>query len=271
MLTLTGLHIYPVKSLGGINCQQALVQRRGLQYDRRWMVADPQTGQFVSQREIPKMALLGTAIEPPFLHIFWRDRPSERLSVPLEPSFSELEKVQATVWSQRCAARRVSADADAWLSEMLGQPLSLLQMPDTTRRAADGRYAPSKQYVSFADGFSFLVIGQASLDDLNSRLASPVPMDRFRPNFVFSGGAPFEEDTWSDFTLGNQPFRAVKPCARCVMTTIDQQTADRSAEPLRTLTSFRRSGNKVLFGQNLVWLGEDGADAWVRVGDLLTL
>jgi uncharacterized protein len=129
-------------------------------------------------------------------------------------------------------------------------------MPDTTSRAVDRRYAPEGQMVSFADAYPFLVIGEASLADLNSRLEIPVPMNRFRPNLVFSGGTPFCEDGWRDFNIGDQPFRAVKPCARCIMTTIDQQTTTKNAEPLRTLASYRKQDNKVLFGQNVIWMGK---------------
>ncbi len=142
-------------------------------------------------------------------------------------------------------------------------------MPDTTRRRADGRYAPKGQYVSFADGFSYLIIGQASLDDLNSRLAQPLPMNRFRPNLVFTGGEPFEEDNWSDFQIGSVPFRGVKPCGRCIITTADQETAQRAAEPLKTLATYRKRGNKILFGQDVVWTGE--GEASIRVGDNIRL
>jgi uncharacterized protein len=106
--------------------------------------------------------------------------------------------------------------------------------------------------VSFADAYPFLIIGQSSLDDLNSRMDVKLPMNRFRTNFVFTGGKPFDEDNWKDFMIGNVKFRAVKPCARCVITTTNQETAERSSEPLRTLSTFRKSGNKVLFGMNLV-------------------
>ena len=144
-------------------------------------------------------------------------------------------------------------------------------MPGTTRRWADGRYAPKGQHVSFADGFPFLIIGQASLDDLNSRLEHPLPMNRFRPNFVFTGGMPFEEDTWKEFQISNFQFLCVKPCARCIIPTTDQETATRAAEPLKTLATFRKAGNKIHFGQNVVWLGAGGktitGEVHLRVSD----
>ncbi len=263
-MLLSEIWIYPVKSLGGISLPAATVQRRGLQYDRRWMLIDA-AGQFVTQREIPGMALLGTAIEHPWLVVYSKNDPERRVHIPLELP-EELPKIMVQVWSARCAARLLPTEINDWFSSVLGQELRLVQMPDTTRRAADGRYAPKGQYVSFADGFPFLIIGQASLDELNRRLAEPLPMNRFRPNFVFTGGTGFDEDHWQDFQIGSVPFKVVKPCARCIMTTIDQENALRAQEPLRTLATFRRKGNKILFGQNVVWLGE-GDPMQVQVGD----
>ncbi|MCW5921544.1 MAG: MOSC domain-containing protein [Saprospiraceae bacterium] len=266
MKRLSEIWIYPIKSLGGISLPTAKVQPRGLQYDRRWMLVDG-AGRFVSQRELPHMALLGTSIEPPHLCVFVRENPLEKINVPLEVPINEPEKMRVEVWGDKCWANMLPQEINNWFSEKLKQNLRLVFMPDTTRRWADGRYAPKGQHVSFADGFPFLVIGQSSLDDLNRRLAQPLPMNRFRPNFVFTGGEPFEEDAWADFTIRDVPFRGVKPCGRCVITTTDQTTGIRAAEPLKTLSTFRKVGNKILFGQNAVWVGE--GDAWVRVGDAL--
>lgn len=271
MRTLSEIWIYPIKSLGGIPLTEAKVEPRGLQYDRRWMLVDD-TGRFVSQREIPHMALLGTAVEPPYLTVFWRNNPSEKIQIPLEAPVGDLEKLQVQIWSDKCPARVLPKEINDWFSENLEQNLRLVFMPDTTRRPADGRYAPKGHHVSFADGFPILLIGQATLDDLNSRLAQPLPMNRFRPNFVFTGGQPFEEDTWGQFTISQQQFLCVKPCARCIIPTTDQKTATRAAEPLKTLATFRKVGNKILFGQNVVWLGpaQDGVGERVRVSELIT-
>jgi hypothetical protein len=277
MRTLSEIWIYPIKSLGGIALKEAKVEPRGLQYDRRWMLVDD-AGRFVSQREIPAMALLGTAIEPPHLSVFWKKSPSEKIQIPLEVPASDLEKLEVQIWDDKCPARVLPKEINDWFSENLKQNLRLVLMPETTRRWADGRYAPKGQHVSFADGFPFLLIGQASLDDLNRRLAQRLPMNRFRPNFVFTGGTPFEEDSWKEFQIspsdqasraGNVQFQCVKPCARCIIPTTDQETATRAAEPLKTLATFRQSGHKILFGQNVVWLGE--GEAWVKVGDEITM
>ena len=263
MRTLSEIWIYPVKSLGGIALHEAKLEPRGLQYDRRWMLADD-NGRFVSQREIPQMALLGTAVEPPYLTVFWKKNPAEKIRIPLDIPAGELEHLQVSVWDDLCRAQVLPKEINDWFSDNLKQNLRLVHMPDSTRRRADERYAPPGQPVSFADAFPFLLIGQASLDELNSRLARPLPMNRFRPNFVFTGGEPFEEDTWGEFETGNVKFQCVKPCSRCIIPTTDQETGARAAEPLKTLATFRQAGHKILFGQNVVWLGQE--DMRIRTG-----
>lgn len=265
---LSEIWIYPIKSLGGISLQEAIPERRGLQYDRRWMLVD-ETGRFVSQREIPNMALLGTTIEAPFLSVFWKNKPSEKIQIPLEMDSSELEALEVEVWGDRMLAKVLPANINLWFSTQLTQNLKLVYMDDTTQRPADSRYAPPEHQVSFADGFPYLIIGQESLDDLNRRMEQALPMNRFRPNFVFSGGQAFEEDTWSQFFIADQLFQGVKPCARCSIPTTDQDTGERAMEPLKTLSEYRKKENRILFGQNVIWLGEQ--EFPVRVGDWIRL
>ncbi len=266
MYQLSQIWIYPIKSLGGIGLQSSAVEIRGLQHDRRWMLVDA-SGRFVSQREIAEMALLRTAIGGENLLVFHKDRPSDVLQVPLHVSARDLQATTVRIWDDQCVAALLPEAMNAWFSGVLGQNLRLVLMPDSTRRPADGRYAPKGQYVSFADGYPFLIIGQASLEDLNARLEEPLPMNRFRPNFVFTGGQAYEEDNWSDFQIGNTSFRGVKPCGRCIITTTNQETAQRAAEPLKTLAGYRNFERRICFGQNLVWTGEPGAS--VQVGDTL--
>lgn len=267
-LQITAINIYPVKSLAGIPLSSAVVERRGLQYDRRWMLVNAQN-RFLSQREYPAMALIGTAIEPPFLVLFDRNNPADRIAVPLEIKPAQHLEKQVDIWDDQCPAVPVSADADQWLSKKLGGDVQLVGMPDNSIRPADEKYAPEGQYVSFADGYPFLIISEATLGGLNSKLTTPVPMERFRPNIVFSGGTPHCEDELGAFLIGDQPFLGVKPCARCIMTTIDQQTAQPGAEPLRTLATYRQSGHKILFGQNVVWTGQEAGQT-ISVGDMIT-
>jgi len=265
---LSEIWIYPIKSLGGISLQEAVPEHRGLRHDRRWMLVEDQ-GRFVSQREIPQMALLGTAMDASSLRVFWKNDPAKKIDIPLNINTLELPTLQVEVWGDQMEARVLPDMFNKWFTENLGQNLRLVYMPDTTRRWADGRYAPAGQHVSFADGFPYLIIGQASLEELNGRMEQPLPMNRFRPNFVFTGGEAFEEDTWSTFSIAQQPFQGVKPCARCSIPTTNQETAERAAEPMKTLATFRKSDNRILFGQNVIWLGDE--EGLVRVGDAIVL
>ncbi|MCC6410499.1 MAG: MOSC domain-containing protein, partial [Saprospiraceae bacterium] len=258
------LHIYPVKSLGGIALEEATVEIRGLKYDRRWMLVDEE-GMFVSQREVAAMSGLGTAFVDGHLHIFVKKQPGESLCLPLEVQAGDMVKTRVQVWSSRCGAMQYPPEVNRWFSDILNRPLRLVYMPDTTRRRVDGRYAPAGQIVSYADGFPYLLIGEASLVDLQQRLGNELPMNRFRPNLVVRNSEPFEEDHWSDFRIGEVLFRGVKPCARCIVPNTNQETGIRGAEPLKTLAGYRKKGNKILFGQNVVLLSEPGAV--LRLGD----
>ena len=172
-----------------------------------------------------------------------------------------------TIWDDTCEAEFVSDEADQWFSTILGLKCRLVYMPDETRRIVDQRYAPENAVTSFSDAYPFLIIGQASLDDLNNQLAEPLPMNRFRPNIVFTGGGPYDEDLYNHFKICGIDFYGVKLCARCVMTTIEQETAKKGKEPLKKLASYRFKNNKILFGQNLIHQG----DGEIAVGDALVV
>jgi uncharacterized protein YcbX len=268
MTYLSGLFVYPIKSLGGIAVEEATVEMRGLKHDRRWMLVD-EAGMFVSQREVAAMTGLGTAFVDGHLHIFVKKQPGESLCLPLDVRASGMVKTKVQIWSSRCSALQYPPEVNRWFSDILNRQLRLVYMPDTTRRRVDGRYAPAGQLVSYADGFPYLLIGEATLSDLQQRVGAEIPMNRFRPNLVVSGTEPFEEDSWSDFRIGDVLFRGVKPCARCIVPTTDQETGLRGAEPLKTLAGYRKKGNKILFGQNVVFLGEPGET--LRVGAAVTV
>lgn len=267
MYQLTEINVYPIKSLRGFSVQQAVVEPRGLQYDRRWMLVDT-AGKFVSQREIAAMTQLKTAITSSFLEIYAQQDPENRLQISLVPELEAMEKRQVNIWDDNCMASIYPKNVNDWFSAQLGADLCLVYMSDADQRQADEMYAPKGQYVSFADGFPYLLIGEASLTDLNQRLAEPIPMNRFRPNLVFSGGDAYEEDQWSDFRIGSITFKGVKPCGRCIITTTDQETGNRSKEPLKTLANYRQQNNRILFGQNVI-LTEAQAGAIIRTGDPL--
>jgi len=264
MLAVSELYIYPVKSLGGISLPAASLTDRGFEYDRRWMLVD-ENNRFLSQREVPLMACLHVALHNGRLVVRNIHKPDLFYQIPLQPLTTETTTV--TVWDDECRAQWVSAEADAWFSEQLDLSCRLVYMPDGSHRPVDVNYAHNKEITSFSDGYPLLMIGQASLDDLNSRLSSPLPMNRFRPNIVFTGGLPFQEDELKQFSIGDIRFMGVKLCARCVMTTIDQQTAVKAKEPLKTLSTYRMKENKIHFGQNLLYHGS----GTIRVGDAITI
>jgi uncharacterized protein len=244
---LSGLYVYPIKSAGGIPLEAWDVDERGLRYDRRWMLVD-EAGRFMSQRRFPRMALIRVRIEPDHLVVDAPGMPS--LDVPFQPQDARLRL--ARVWEDLVEVSTVGSDAERWFGEFLNMRCELVYLPDLSVRPVDPAYGESEDQVGLADGFPFLLISEASLDDLNARLEHPLPMHRFRPNLVISGCEPFAEDSWNLVRSGQITFRVVKPCARCAITTVDQGTAVTSKEPLRTLARFRRAGNKVLFGQNLI-------------------
>lgn len=267
--TLTGIYIYPVKSLGGIALESTALTAKGPQWDRRWMLVD-ENYRFLSQRELPQMTLLEVRLSDGQLQVADRRGGRSVLEIALEPP--EGSSVTVTIWNDQCEAVPVSALADRWFSEALGRKCQLVYMPDESFRPVDPDYSVGAESVSFADGFPYLIIGEASLTDLNERLPAPIEMLRFRPNLVFSGGEPFEEDHWQAFTVGNAHFRAAKPCARCQIPTIDLQTGVGGKEPTRTLAGFRRQGNKIMFGMNACWsLADPQNGAVIRLGDQIVV
>jgi uncharacterized protein len=248
-MMLQDIYVYPIKSLGGISLKQAKAEERGLQYDRRWMLVD-EHNMFLTQRTFHQMALLQVSLTPEGLRVYHKLHPNQSIHIPFEAQTND--KAIVSIWDDTVPGQRVSAECDEWFSDMLGKNCRLMLMPESSKRPVDKNYAVNNENVSFADGYPYLVISQASLDDLNRKLAKPVTMDRFRPSLVVSGTEPFGEDGWNEFAIGDARFKVVKPCARCVLTTVNQQTAIAGKEPLRTLAKYRTIDNKVLFGQNCV-------------------
>jgi uncharacterized protein YcbX len=283
MIEITGLFIYPVKSLGGISLREAELGARGLMFDREWVIVDT-NNRFISQREIPRMSLIQTAIDqangslilrlpntsdnntttatttvPSTSTIRNRGRSDgnnyQELSIPLDQS-EKFETIKVTVWSDSAQATMENTETNTALSKYLGQEVRLVRMAPGYKRRVDGRYAPAKEnIVGFADGFPLLIISEESLEDLNDRLEYPVLMNRFRPNITARGGGAFAEDTWAKVKVSSIEMDLVKPCARCVITTIDQDSGVQGKEPLRTLANFRKNNGKILFGQNAIFKG----------------
>lgn len=246
-LTLSEIWIYPIKSLGGIRLASAKVMPKGLQYDRRWMLID-HAGVFITQRIHANMAFFKLSFLDEHFEIRYK---GDVIQLPVNAPIST-DSITATIWDDTVQVFEVLGEYSDWFSQRLGMPSRLVYFPEEHERLVDEKYRRDNDQVSLADGYPFLIIGQCSLDDLNSRLDSPVPMNRFRPNFVFTGGEPYEEDNWRTFTIGKNRFEGVKPCGRCVLTTINQETAEKGSEPLATMAAFRKKNNKINFGQNLL-------------------
>jgi len=213
---------------------------------------------FMTQRAFPKMATISVGLESSGLKIEAEGHDVLRVPFDAVPHLP----LEVNVWDRRCIAMRISDAADEWFSDVLGIKCHLDYMADDSKRLV---HPDSDQIVSFADGYPFLLATEASLADLNSRLAHSISMNRFRPNLVIGGAEPFAEDDWKSVWVGEVNFQVAKPCARCVMTTVDQERGVKSGdEPLRTLATFRRNGNEVIFGQNLIAAGEGQT---LKVGD----
>jgi uncharacterized protein YcbX len=254
---IAALFTYPVKACAGIEASSLEVGARGPALDREWMVVDA-ASRFVTQRDEPRLALVRCALEPGALVLTAPGAPP--LRVP-RAAGGEPRRVQC--WSAACEALDQGEAAADWLSRLLGAPRRLVRMAPGFERVVNPERSPARATTAFTDGYPFLVIGEASLADLNRRLEAPLPINRFRPNLVVRGSEPYAEDGWRRIRVGDLVIELVKPCDRCAVTTTDQATGARGVEPLATLARYRRVPGGVLFGQNGVHRGTGR----LRVGD----
>lgn len=259
--TIVSLHFYPIKGCKGIDLQRAKVGPMGPEMDRRWMIVDS-NGRFISQRQEPLMALIGAKVENKHLALQIPNWPELRIAILDKGSRREV-----SIWDDVCFAIDQGDEIAGLLSRFLGRECRLVFMPDSTHRPVNPKYAGPESQVGFADRFSFLLISEASLQDLNRRLERPVPMNRFRPNLVISGCQPFEEDMWKRIRIGEIHFKIAKPCSRCTVTTVDQSTGQKGEEPLKTLAGYRKQEKGIMFGQNLV----HGNQGVLSIGDALEI
>ncbi len=248
-ISLTGIHLYPVKGAAGLSLQRCTLDSFGIVHDRRWMVVDSD-GAFLSQRSLPRMALLSPRIEDDTLILDAPGMPSLRLSIEREGD----DEIDVRIWRDRVRARVVKPEAEEWLSDFLTCPARLVHMESDEWRGTDPKFAQGFR-VSFVDGYPLHLLSEESLIDLNERLTAPVPMNRFRPNLVVEGAGPYGEDAWRRIRIGQVEMEAVKPCARCTVITVDQSEGVADREPLATLSGYRGTEGKVYLGQNLVHLG----------------
>ena len=249
-IRVSALYHYPIKSCGGTRVESMEVVETGPLHDRELMVVDAETGTFLTQRDSPPLALVAPTITGDYVYVTAPGMP------PLEARLrAEGTHRTAAIWTDRVESVDQGDEVAAWFSAFLRLNVRVVRKATGVVRGVDPAYATSAtDQVGFADGFPFLLLSDESLTHLNQRLAEPLPMDRFRPNIVIAGCAvPHHEDTLGRFAIGDLTLSAVKPCARCKITTVDQRTAQVGKEPLRTLATYRRSPNGgVIFGINLI-------------------
>jgi uncharacterized protein len=274
-MTVTGIYRYPVKSCRGEWLPAACVEPWGLAGDRRWMIVDDD-GLVVTARERPRLLLVTPAVEPGAIRLTAPGLPKLTVSIPRVRRDRDL--VPVVVWNSKLVATPTSEEVGNWLSAVAGEPVRLVYLDDPTRRRTNPAFSRDTDRVSFADGYPLLLTAESSLTALNELIGAgpgaaegPLPMRRFRPNVVVAGAAPWAEDGWRLLRIGGTAFRAVKGCDRCVLTTIDPDTAVKGKEPIATLARSRRWDGKVWFGMNLIPDlppgGAVGAAPEIRVGD----
>ena len=265
---VTRLFIYPVKSLRGVAVPAADVDALGFVGDRRFLVVDSHN-QFLTQRTLPRLALIETALTVHELVL--RAPPGGSCAVPLRAT-APAELLPVRVWkSEGLLAEDCGVEVAVWLSDFLRHPCKLVRIGQQFTRPVLKASARPGDIFNFADSYPFMILSEASLADLNARLDEPLPVDRFRPSFVVNGCDAFAEDTWKNLRVGTVNFRTGGPCARCIVTTTNQLTAERGKEPLRTLAMYRRATDDptdVNFGQNLIHETKTGT---LRVGDAVEL
>jgi len=261
MIYLSNLTYYPIKACRGFDVHESMVERMGLVNDRRMMVVTPESG-FLTQREYPGLALITPTLDNGFIQL---SAPNfDSIQIPIQKTGTPWH---VNIWkSKGVQAIDQGDDAAEWLSDWLGADVRLVHVADGFKRIINERYTVNADdHTGFADAYPILLASEESLQDLNSRLDSPVPMNRFRPNVVFKGCEPFAEDTWRRIRIGDVELALVKPCARCVVTTIDKETLVQSKEPLKTLSTFRKRDGEAMFGQNAIPLNEGRLEVGMSV------
>lgn len=256
------LYVYPIKSLGGIRLMNSKVTERGLELDRRWMLVDKENT-FMSQRKYPEMAKLKVEIESDNLIVTnLINGDSIKICLGLKTNKREI----VNIWDDKVYAEHLNDVYDKWFSTNLNKECRLFFQPEDSIRKIDERYfVTGNEHTSLSDGYPILIISEESVNQLNTKLEAKVSILRFRPNIVIRNSKPHEEDDLQYFEINNAAFQGVKPCARCNMTLLNPETLEIGTEPLKTLNTYRKSGNKILFGQNVVVLKE----GFLSIGDKL--
>lgn len=263
-MQVTRICIYPIKGTREVSVSEAEVRPRGLSGDRRWMLVDSD-GAFLQQRNAPKLSLVEVALDPDgSLKIDAPDMPQLSVHVP-----DGGKRQSATVWEDTVLAADAGSTVSDWFARYLGQDCRMVFMDSDSHRPVDPEFGKDGDVVSFADAVPLLLASEASLRDLNDRMGKPVPMSRFRPNVTIDGDAAWGEDDWKLIQIGNVRFELTHRCARCVVTTIEQQSGEKDpdGEPLKTLATFRRDPDGVYFGHNMI----PRSTGVIQVGDQVSV
>jgi len=259
---VTSLFTYPIKGMGGISLKRSEVLKQGLLHDRQWMLVNNQ-GEFISQREYPILALMKCQLQEQQLVV--RHNENE-ISLGLSENVEKIHRVK--VWSSKLNAHEVNPNISNWFSTLLNEKVTLVKMTSVSNRPKRLYTSPYKTKLGFSDGYPILILSEESMSQLNEKLDTNLDIDRFRANIIVSGVEPHEEDNWKkEFTIGSTCLKVIKPCARCMVTTIDQQTGIKGKEPLATLATYRRWRKKIWFGANAITI--DKGD--INVGDKVIL
>lgn len=258
MASVSSLHVYPIKSCRGLDLKAVRFDLLGPLYDRRFMLVD-ETGMFLTQRELPRMALIEPRLGPTALQISAPGMPQLKVAMTQR----DAKRLEIRIFRHSGPAEDAGDHAADWFSSVLERPCRLVRFPDDAVRAVSKSHTALDARVGFADGYPALLLSEASLADLNGRTKERMGMERFRPNIVVRDCEAFAEDAWKRIRIGDLVLDVVKPCDRCSITTVDQRSAAVGKEPLATLASYRQRDGKVLFGQNCVHHGPGS----VRVGD----
>lgn len=259
---VTQIISYPIKSLGGISMSSAKLTQRGLEHDRRWMLVN-ENNRFLTIREHPEFLDYKVSLHDDGYTV---SKKGELDEVVVPFGITEGNELQVKIWDDEVLALTASTNINDWFSFQTGIECKLVYIPENSPRQVQPEWVKVDNHVSFADGYPYLIVGEESVKDINGKVKIDIDYRRFRPNIVFQGGLPYEEFKFEDMSIGTGKLKGIKPCARCIVTTYDPDTGEKSKEPLKTLFQ-QQINDKMVFGQNAIMTKE----GIIRVGDELIL
>lgn len=261
-LEISGLNVYPIKSLGGIALKKAELTNTGFAYDRYWMLVD-ENGKFITQREVPDLARFKLRFSSKGLIVEYEE---SGIEVPFVQKHNDKRLISVEIWKEELVAQKEEAEVNDWFSQRIGRKVFLVRFSSKENRYV--KRHPEAQ-INFPDGGQYLLLGESSLDNLNKQLDEVISIDRFRANIIFKGGGAHLEDEWESIEIGSCLFEVTKSCARCKIITINQKTGEVGKEPLQTLSKYRLFENKIWFGRFFKWQGNEGSE--ISIGNKIRI